>query len=268
MEKLISFDLKADLGMLKKPDTNEPVYLTFNMLHKPALLGILGAIIGLKGFQENGKLPEYYEVLKQVRVGIMPLPTDENDEKNYHEKGNFTKTIIKYNNSTGLASEEAGGNLIVTEQTLVTPAFRCFVVLDENIEEQNKLIENLLSYQAEFVPYLGKNDCSLWWENAGNINYTEFIPDGAFKINSLFIKEEAVINGIKKLRYIPGQIRSLENLPFLYFENLPVSYLGKPLFQYEYKPFAYTNYELKEDYTLPTSLPLIKTVKNEILQLF
>ncbi len=47
--------------MLKNPITNEPVYLTFNMLHKPALLGILGAIAGMKGFVKNGELPEYYE---------------------------------------------------------------------------------------------------------------------------------------------------------------------------------------------------------------
>ena len=63
MDKLISFDLRGDFGMLKKPDTNEPVYLTFNMLHKPALLGILGAILGLKGFRKQKELPEYYEIL-------------------------------------------------------------------------------------------------------------------------------------------------------------------------------------------------------------
>ncbi|WP_461634306.1 type I-B CRISPR-associated protein Cas5 [Labilibaculum euxinus] len=268
MEKLISFDIKADFGMLKKPDTNEPVYLTFNMLHKPALLGILGAIAGLKGFQKNGELPEYFEKLKNIRVGIMPLPKNENSEKSYHENGNFTKTIIKYNNTTGMASEETGGNLIIAEQTLIAPAFRCFVLLDETIKEQKKLTTNLLSYQSEFVPYLGKNDCSLWWENAKEVAYTDFTPNGDFKIDSLFVKEEAVKNGKKSPRYIPGQIRSLENLPFMFFENLPVSYLGKPLFQYDYKPFAFTNYELKEEYTLPDSLSLIKLKSNEIIQLF
>ncbi len=68
----------------------------------------------------------------------MPLPKDELNEKVYHENGNFTKTIIKYNNTTGLASEETGGNLMVSEQTLLEPAFRCFALLDETIEFQNK----------------------------------------------------------------------------------------------------------------------------------
>lgn len=51
---LISFDLRADFGVFKKPDVNEGLQLTFNMLHRPALLGILGAIAGLEGYQKKG----------------------------------------------------------------------------------------------------------------------------------------------------------------------------------------------------------------------
>lgn len=64
--KLVSFDLKADFGFFKKPDVNE-VYLTYNMIHKPALLGILGAIVGLQGFQKNAVLPLYYQKLKHLK---------------------------------------------------------------------------------------------------------------------------------------------------------------------------------------------------------
>ena len=56
MIKLISVDFYADFGFLKKPDTNNPMYFSFNMLHKPALLGILGAIIGERGFYDDTKL--------------------------------------------------------------------------------------------------------------------------------------------------------------------------------------------------------------------
>ena len=41
-QRLISFDIQADFGFFKKPDYNDGVLLTYNMLHKPALLGILG----------------------------------------------------------------------------------------------------------------------------------------------------------------------------------------------------------------------------------
>jgi CRISPR-associated protein Cas5h len=77
MEKLVSINIKSDFGFLKKPDTNDPIYLTFNMLHKPSLLGILGAIIGEKGFQKHGEMPEYYRKLKGLKVSIAPLEKTE-----------------------------------------------------------------------------------------------------------------------------------------------------------------------------------------------
>jgi CRISPR-associated protein Cas5h len=266
MKKLLSFDLKADFGMLKKPDTNEPVYLTFNMLHKPALLGIMGAIAGKAGFVKNGELPEYYMLFKDLQVSIMPLE-DEKTGKKYHENGNFTKTIVKYNNSTGMASEETGGNLMVSEQTLIAPAFRCFVLLDNEIAEQKILHDNILAYKAEYVPYLGKNECSLWWDNATELAYSDFKPEGSFKIDSLFVKEESVKDGKKKARFSPGIRKDFDNMPFMFFENLPHSYLPAPLFQYDYMPFAFTNFELKEEYCPTESFQLIKTEKN-VVQLF
>ena len=81
-QRLISFDLQADFGFFKKPDYNDGMLLTYNMLHKPALLGLLGAVIGLQGYRKKGELPEYYQHLEELSVGIEPL------EKR-HEKGNF-----------------------------------------------------------------------------------------------------------------------------------------------------------------------------------
>ena len=78
-QRLISFDIQADFGFFKKPDYNDGVLLTYNMLHKPALLGILGAIIGLRGYQKKGEWPEYYQRLAPLqrfyshREGSQPL---------------------------------------------------------------------------------------------------------------------------------------------------------------------------------------------------
>ncbi len=110
--KIISFIIRSEKGFFKKPDINEDIYLTFNMIHKPSLLGIFGAIIGLKGFQKNEEMPEYYQKLKNLQIGIKPI----NDEK-----GNFLKSIITYTNTTGFASEEESGNLIISEQTIINP---------------------------------------------------------------------------------------------------------------------------------------------------
>lgn len=264
MARLLSIDLKADFGMLKKPDTNDPVYLTFNMLHKPALLGILGSIGGISGFKKQGEFPDYLEKYKDIKVGIAPLETS---EKRFHDNGNFQKTIIKYNNSTGLASDESGGNLMVTEQTLIAPAYRCYILLDEANSDHKNLYENLLNYQAEFIPYLGKNECSLWWENTRDCGFESFKPNGPFRINSIFIKEETIKESTVITLFELGAPR-LTPTSYVYFENLPVGYLGEPLYQYEYKVFAFTNFELKESYKIPDMYPLLKLDNGDVIQVF
>ena len=173
MDRLISIDLKADFGFLKKPDTNEPVYLTFNMLHKPALLGIFGAILGISGYKtflnlkekKRGYLPEFYTQLKDLHVGIMPLIEGEKATTS------FSKTVIKYNNATGIANQgeekingktyKVGATLNILEQTLIKPSYRIFIIL-KNDGIQNRLFNALKNFKAEYLPYLGKNDFSLW----------------------------------------------------------------------------------------------------------
>jgi len=256
MHKLISINLFADFGMLKRPDTNEPVYLTFNMLHKPALLGILGAITGEAGFKEKGRLPDYYLNLKDLKVSIQPLD-------DYHEKGNFQKTIIAYNNTTGMASKEEGGNLMVTEQTLITPVFRCYFLLDMQNPLHTRIDENLKNNHAEYLPYLGKNEFSIWWEKYQEYNFKEFEPKESFKINSIYIKDEPV-NGSRDVQpFMPFNFEAGNT--FMYFERLPVEYNEK-LFQYEYCNFAFSDWSLKMTYK--TAYPLLKTSTNEIIQVF
>lgn len=264
MEKLVSINIKSDFGFLKKPDTNDPIYLTFNMLHKPSLLGILGAVIGERGFQKHGEMPEYYTKLKSIKVSIAPL---EENGKAYHENGNFAKTVIKYNNTTGLASEEEGGNLMVTEQALVAPAFKCWILLNMEKETEAKIYSYLKANKAEYLPYMGKNEYSLWWDNFKEYEFEAFIPEGIFRIDSLFIKEIPVKDG-KFETLFQLDISSTEVTNYLYFERLPVHYEETKLFQYEYENFAFTNWPLKQNYILPSEYKLYKLSSDEIIQLF
>ena len=157
---------------------------------------------------------------------------------------------------------------MVAEQTLVFPAFRCFVLLDENNEEQEKLIENLLSNQADYIPYFGKNDHSLWWEKQQEIGYSEFIPSGSFKIDSIFIKSEPLKNSKEEEMLYDILMDSAEGNSFSYFENLPVSYLGAPLYQYSYRSFAFTDWDLSFKSKSGYLFVKLNTEKNEIIQLF
>ncbi len=244
MKKLISFTIKAEKGFLKKPDINEGIYLTYNMLHKPALLGILGAIIGLEGYRKNEELPEYYKKLKDIPVGIAPVGA---------EKGNFQKTKITYNNTTGMASNEAGGNLIITEQALIKPAYKIYLLLDLEDENQKILYNNIKEQKAEYLPYLGKNDYSLWWEKEDVVEYEEWAKvseqNTTFKISTVFIKPSAV----KEIKEDKSESFDLldfstitEEQQFVSFERLPVDF-NKKLYQYNYDDFAFTTFNLKPD---------------------
>jgi CRISPR-associated protein Cas5h len=266
MKELISFDIKADFGFLKKPDTNAPVYLTYNMMHKPCVLGILGAIVGYSGFKNNKSLPEYYEKLikdQAIKIGIKPL----NDEK-----GNFSKTTIKYNNSVGYANESPlkntdgkdtnlkfGATINIVEQILVKPSYRIYLLTD-NYE----LVQRIQNHEAEFLPYLGKNDFSLWWENVQTYKYDKFEPTNSFRVNSLFIKKMILKNGKMVDDDVPAWDIDFTKNDFAYFERLPIGY-DEELFQYEYQPFVLTSFKLKKDYEIEN---LFLLNNNDVIQVF
>lgn len=147
--KALMFSIDGRTAFFKKPDVNTYVYFTYGNLHKVALLGILGAVLGLEGYnqQKDKKFPEFYEKLKDVKVSIVPM----------NSKGYFNKKVQTFNNSVGYASEEQGGNLVVKEQWIEEPKWRIFVALDGSSitsELQNRFEENSFVY----IPYLGKND--------------------------------------------------------------------------------------------------------------
>lgn len=258
-EHLLSFDLRADFACFKKPDINEGIILTFNCLHKPALLGILGAIAGLRGYSRKSEFPEYYQAYKNLPVGIEPL-------EGFHEKGNFNKTIIKYTNTVGYAN--ADGNLIVTEQTLIRPGYRCYVLLDDSVEQQATLYNRLRNGESTYLPYLGKNEFPAWWDKESVIIYDfEAVEqvDNSFSISSIFKKE--II--IKETQEVSADFDFLDFTlrpdMFFYFERLPMGF-DENLLQYQLAEFTYTNASLKSPKTL-TSLYLLKEQKKYV-QLF
>lgn len=255
-QKLISFDLKAQMGFFKKPDINDGIYLTFNMLHKPALLGILGAIVGLQGYQRNGEFPVYYQKLKHLQIGIAPLGSD---------NGNYTKDIVAYNNGTGFASSEAGGNLIIKEQILIRPSYRCYLLLNLDHETEKVLYERIVNYEAEFLPYMGKNDFSAWWENVQDYEIVPFSANENYKIASIFAKTEAVSNHI--VRSMSLFSKEARAPVFVYFERLPIGF-DEQLMQYNYADFVYSNATFSKDMDISASGAFYTLNNSEVIQLF
>lgn len=233
MEKLISIDLKADFGFLRKPDTNDGISMSYNMLHKPGLLGIFGAILGLEGYQKRGELPEYYQKLKDLKVGIAPLD---------HQNGNFPKTTIVYTNTVGYANKD--GNFVAYENTLIKPSYRVYVAM----EADDPLIGYLKRGYAEYIPYLGKNEFPVWWENIREYELKPFGFDKDFVVKTLFTKKKPIKNEEGNSDEEGSVLDYFKNLTnsFFYFERLPIGFMEfktKRGIEYQYllDAFTYTN---------------------------
>lgn len=222
--------------------------MSYNMIHKPSILGILGAVIGLNGYQRKGEFPEYYQLLKDIRIGIEPLS---------HERGNYQKTTVKYTNTAGYAN--ADGNLLIEETMLIRPAYRCYLLLELAIYNHTKLYEYLKEGKAEYVPYLGKNEYQAgWMDENGEVSFREYAfekvtsIDQSFKVSSIF-----TVNSLKENKESDDEednpanfydvaltLKNAIESPFAYFERLPVGF-DTQLVQYQMVKHVYSTFLLK-----------------------
>lgn len=225
----LAFTLSGKTAMFKKPDVNSSVYLTFNHIHKVALLGLLGAILGLEGVaqQYNYNMshddrmpyPEYYQQLQELRVAIVPLS----------EKGYFSKKLQVFNNSVGYASKEEGGNLVVKEYWLENPCWDIYLYTP-NQKLITQLENYILGHKNVYTPYLGKND------HLADISNRRIVamehPEQVKKVNSLVAKE-AVTYGRERKRKVTVPMYMLQ-------ESLPIELVPYHNI-YTYEMFHYTN---------------------------
>ena len=225
----LKFTLSGKSAFFKKPDVNEKVYFTYNNIHRVALLGILGAIIGLEGnknyhlFREKvPNYPEYYTKLNSLRISIVPNA----------QRGYFSKKTQYFNNSTGFASQEEGGNLMVREQWLNNPSWTIYLLQgDTESTVWNKLCDYLLQEKCVYYPYLGKNDfpaiireCSMVELSKGEYSH----------IDSIFYGELDMVSDYS----------ASEELPYVFCEISPYGLIKTYNF-YQMKRSIFTNYELK-----------------------
>jgi CRISPR-associated protein Cas5h len=232
--EILKFKLSGKTAFFKKPEVNSYYYFTYGQIHKAALFGIFGAILGYRGygspmlgkngkisFQREGELPEYYQKLQNLKIGIEPC----------NQNGYIPKKIQTFNNSVGYASREAGGNLIIKEQWLENPEWNIYVLLDG--EESVKLKNAMENKSAVYVPYLGKNDhpadiSEIFVQHGEK---AEQKKEKSMEINSLFFKKYADFD---------MDDDEIEYRIFKYEEKLPVKLEEKSL-MYQLEKFVYTN---------------------------
>lgn len=214
---------------------NAKVYFTYNNIHRVALLGLLGAVIGLSGYRNEGLFgraervyPEFYEVLYPLLVSVVP----------HGENGYFTKKIQYFNNSVGYASKEEGGNLQVREQWLENPSWTVFLAQHELAGDVwHKLCDHLLQGKCTYIPYLGRNDFPA---QVDDVQMVELSPSRLPHIHSLFL--------------YGGDLKVLDGGPsqYLFVETAPVA-LAPAHNYYEFERYLFTNSAVPEE-ALPPRL--------------
>lgn len=225
--RFVKFTLKGEHAFFKKPDVNSYVYFTYNQIHKVALLGMFGAILGYRGYEsQKGKVyPEFYEKLKDLKLAIIPKS----------KYGIFEKKIQVFNNSIGYASFEQGGNLIVKEQWIENPEWDIyFSVADEASE---KLADSILKRKCIYMPYLGKNDhpAEIW--SPVCLEGIEKKEEG-ITIHSLMPKDLVQLDS-------DVEEEEMEELLFRYEEELPIG-LKENVNTYQLTKLIYTNQPIEE----------------------
>lgn len=242
--KLISFDIESNFGFFRKPESNNTLNVSYNMIHRPAILGILGAIIGLEGYKEKGKFPEYYKRLNHLKIGITPLN---------HEQGNYLKTPIKYSNTVGYANK--GATFLTEELTLIAPKYRVYLLLNLNSDDDTSLYNSLKSKKTEFIPYFGKNEFTAWWDNFIEYEFSLVNSERHLsgKLETLFIRNQIIRDSVEEdnssfLDMMDAD--DFDEVPFMYFERLPVDF-DMDLIQYQMEEMVFTNHKIKNLQNLP-----------------
>ena len=230
---VLKFTLKGPFAFFKKPDVNTYYYFTYGNIHKVALLGIFGAVLGYEGYNQcfnsyNNKkydYPKFYDNLKEIEVAIVP------------KRINPSRKVQTYNNSVGYASQEQGGNLIIKEQWLENPQWDIYLKLDS--EESNKVANAILTRGFVYLPYLGKNDHFADIEDVRIIKDV-YRCDDVSRIDCLYVKKDFQMDS-----YDDEDDLEAEQTTFKYEEKLPIG-LEKETNKYEVDSFIFTNNKVKK----------------------
>lgn len=226
--RALKFDIKGPTACFKKPDVNAHTYFTYGHIHKVALCGLLGALVGAGGnykqVQEQTTFPEYYDMFWRVKCSIVPR----------NMRGYFSKRIHEYTNTTGFANlrDGSGGGLtlVVREQWLECPHWT--VVLQEDKENPHffRLRDMLMERKGVYRPFLGQTNHIAEIEDVEEIELYPVEEDGCY-IDSLHPLQEAALYG--------GMQRTGEK-PYFFKELSPVA-LHPELGGYVLEELVHTN---------------------------
>ena len=236
----LKFTLSGDSAFFKDNVINT-VYLTYGNIHRVALLGIFGAILGYNGYSKQNDMlkkkkknitdyPEFYEKLNDIKIAIV----------SNGENGYFNKKLQTFNNSVGYASKEEGGNLIVKQFWLENPSWDIYLLLD--CKEAQKIADYIKDRRAIYLPYLGTNDHLANITDVEIVNIEKKITLENENIEILSMVKACDISDKKKNDF--SMDSNMRKDIYKYSEYLPIE-LSKELNQYIKEKITITNMSVK-----------------------
>lgn len=219
--EIFKFTLKGKHAFFKMPEVNTYFYFTYGNIHKVALMGLFGAILGYKGYgqmEKDDRYPEFYERLKDIQISVVP-------EKG--SRGYIPKKVQSFNNSVGYASQEQGGNLIIKQQWLENPCWEIFVKLDS--QEAEAVKDAMINNRCIYMPYLGSND------HPADLYDAEIVSGEIIKDQEIGQLDSLFPAGLVELDFEDDEIS-----PYKYSEYLPIA-LEEQTNTYRLEKFIATN---------------------------
>lgn len=209
------------------------------------------------------QFPEYYRKLKHLKIGIKPLI----DRKNFP----FNKIMNKYNSRNSYFGGDKYENIPISEQLLIEPEYRIYVY-ENDVKILDELTERIQNNNPIFMPYLGKNEFIINFDNLEIIDEIEPITTKPDYISSIFLKIENNEDGHNlktgKMKH-PGEEGSVmvTGLPqgFKFLEHYPVDYSEEMHYNLQVAEFTARSDEIS---AIDLKNGMLVKIRDEIIYLF
>lgn len=188
--KAIKFDIEGHTAFFKNPCINSTsetdMWFSFPHIHKIAIAGIIGALIGKDGYRARNDqtYPSFWEDFKNIKVAIIP------------SKPIFKKKVVGCANTTGFANQESkfGKSMVYGEQWLMgtedEPLKWSIYIEDTEEKIFNDICDAIMNGRMVYMPYLGNNHhfCDI-----KNAELVELKKSDSMTVDSIFILNDDII---------------------------------------------------------------------------
>lgn len=244
---ILKFELSGKFACFKKPEINNSAS-TYNQIHKTIIKGIIGAIIGLKGYNTSNFLKEntveFLDKLQNIKVGIVPKV----------HKGLFDTMVIDYSNQTGHANSNS--TLLIYEKNLINPCWDIYLNLEDlDLDIKEKITDYLMNKKMEYNFYLGKNHYFGIIKNVEKLPY-EKVEQPKY-ISSLFLSDSFELD-----TELEQNSLAYGDEDFCLLFPLPID-ISMEIGYYNNKDFLFSNYLINK--ILDNNFECIKDDKNIIM---